>query len=367
MKKAAISIRQIKRYTGAVRNVVEHSRYLAGLGYSVTILAEKKSDDILKAAGANFVKISQWPIKGGYRRTWFDRRVQKWLRDHPVDLHFSHGDSHTNSILVLHNCVRLQQELAGGPLSDVAPMHDSVIRHEYYQGIIANSELMKRDLVQRYGVPEEKVHVFYQGVDTHAFNASEHQTKRQSGRKRIGLGEEKTLVGLVTSGDFRKRNVAFFIDVANELVRNHPIGWHFVVVGKSDTAPYRDKIDALGLSGHFSFLSPIAEVDELFHALDLHLFPAQLEEFGRVILEGLACGTPSLVSNRVGASEVMTAHNLPMVVDGYDPKHWAGAAYQMVSDKEKLPSLRKKSEEAAKRYSMEEQAMEMARILKQFA
>src|SRR5690554_7984797 len=98
--KAVIAIRQIQRHTGAVRNVIEHCKYLKALGYETTIIAERYNREILDECGADFVRIMRWPIKGAYRRTWFDKRVQHWLRANPYDLFFSHGDSHSNDILV---------------------------------------------------------------------------------------------------------------------------------------------------------------------------------------------------------------------------------------------------------------------------
>jgi UDP-glucose:(heptosyl)LPS alpha-1,3-glucosyltransferase len=67
-----------------------------------------------------------------------------------------------------------------------------------------------------------------------------------------------------------------------------------------------------------TFAPTIREVAQYFHAVDLLLYPAWLEEYGRAVLEGLACGTPALVSTAVGAAEVMTAEGVPELIEGWD-------------------------------------------------
>ena len=81
--RAIIAIRQIQRHTGAVRCVIEHCKYLKAMGYDITIIAERYNREILDECGADFVRIMRWPIKGAYRRTWFDKRVQHWLMAWP--------------------------------------------------------------------------------------------------------------------------------------------------------------------------------------------------------------------------------------------------------------------------------------------
>jgi len=362
-KSVAIAIRQISRQTGAVRNVVEQAQYLKKLGYSVVILAEKKSDDILAESGARFVQMRRWPFKSFFRRRWFQKSVERWRQKNAVELFISHGDCHSDGLLVMHNCVRLHQDLCGGELAQVAKIHDDVIAASCYKMLIANSELMKSDFQRRYGVSGEKIQVFYQGVDTQLFNSVDHSVKRQEGRRLLGLDDKVSVIGLVTSGDLDKRNVEFFVYFAQALQRQYFHSVRFVVVGSSKADKARQLSTDLGLSELISFHDPVPNVDRVFHALDLHVFPAKLEEFGRVVLEGLACGIPSLVSDKVGASELMITHSVPFVLRNDDPENWARHANALLTDKTVHEELARSSRAFGAQHSMQRQLKKMEIIL----
>ena len=361
--RAIIAIRQIQRHTGAVRCVIEHCKYLKAMGYDITIIAERYNREILDECGADFVRIMRWPIKGAYRRTWFDKRVQHWLRANPYDLFFSHGDSHSNDILVMHNCVRLHEETCGTPELDVAAFHDSVISAGDYRALITNSKLMADDFQQRYSVPNDKLRVFYQGVDTSLFNVSDKEALRCKARRELQLPETSKVVGLITSGDFTKRNVRFFLEVAGFLAANTSFPIEFLVVGKSNSTRFADQMSVNGLQSRIRFIDPVPNVHELFHALDLHIFPALLEEYGRVVLEGLACGVPTIASDNVGVAELMQDHSVPEVISGYNLEEWGKAAQNMLTDPDAGKRASQAAASLAQQYSMVNQKQAMADLL----
>jgi glycosyltransferase involved in cell wall biosynthesis len=81
--------------------------------------------------------------------------------------------------------------------------------------------------------------------------------------------------------------------------------------------------------------------------------PAWLEEYGRAVLEGLACGTPSLVSTAVGAAEVMTAEGVPELIEGWDETTWAQRALDVLRDPSRMEAMRAAGLQMAKNYSRE--------------
>lgn len=363
MKTAAIALRQMKRPNGSVRNVIEQSQYLQNLGYSVVILAESSSPDLIREAGARFIKVFRWPWKGLFRRRFFIRQVERWRKRNPVDLFISHGDTFSDGILVIHNCVRLFSEVSGTPPSDVVSIHDEVIKAGGYKALIVNSVIMKNDLMNRYGVPEHLVEVFYQGVNLDTFNRNDRAQLRAEGRKFIGAEADTKLFGLVTSGNLLKRNVDFFVKFATALNERATGEVKFCVFGDASAEHYRELAARQGISHLIDFFGPIKNVPMVFHALDMHIYPARLEEFGRVVLEALACGVPSLVSETVGASELMRKEGLPYVLANDDPARWAELAWSVISDDDHYRSLSQQSVEFAEKYSMNRQRQAMESIL----
>ena len=67
----------------------------------------------------------------------------------------------------------------------------------------------------------------------------------------------------------------------------------------------RNRAAALGLSGRVGFLPYQEQPAEVFRALDVVVHAStRPEPFGRTIVEAMACGKPTIVSNAGGAAEL---------------------------------------------------------------
>lgn len=315
---AVIAIRQVEKSTGASRNAIEQAGALVELGYRVVILAERGQPALVWQHGAELVRLWRWPLKGPCRRFWFNRRVQAWVRRHRPELLISHGDCETPDAVYLHNCVHLASEYIHGAKlprrHEVAAIHDHVLKGGGFRQVAVNSRLMGQDLIERYGVDPDKIEISYPGYDPEQFNLERAKAGRSEARRLLGVGDAEYLVGLVTSGNFTKRNVSGFIDMAAELNQRHPGKYRFLIVGKDDASPYREQAKTKEVERRIIWRSTVPNVEALYGALDLFVLPAHIEEFGRVVIEAMACGTPVLVSERVGASELFTERHPDLVM-----------------------------------------------------
>jgi glycosyltransferase involved in cell wall biosynthesis len=62
----------------------------------------------------------------------------------------------------------------------------------------------------------------------------------------------------------------------------------------------------------------------LYAAADFYLHPARYEPFGQIVTEALQCGTPVLVSDRVGAKEILSPQE-GRVIESLAPEAWREA------------------------------------------
>lgn len=334
---AAIAIRQVEKNTGASRVALGQIEALRQLGYKVVILAEKGDAERVAQAGAQLKKLWRWPFKGAFRRFWFNRRVQAWCQRHHPQLLVSHGDVVSPDVVFLHNCVHLAQSRIHGthlpPHHEVAAMHDFILNSPNQATIAVNSKMMGDELQQRYQIPATRIKVNYPGYDAAQFNLDTAQQLREPQREQLGLLPHQQLVGLITSGNFKKRNVDGFIRIASEVVKQAADAdkIRFLVVGKDDAAPYQKQCEEAGLQQHFIWLTPQNNVEALYAALDLFVLPAHIEEFGCVALEAMACGTPVLLSSWVGASEILKDHDSSLVLSDDNEQQWAARINDMLN------------------------------------
>ncbi|HTN53588.1 MAG TPA: glycosyltransferase family 1 protein [Anaeromyxobacter sp.] len=160
--------------------------------------------------------------------------------------------------------------------------------------VIAISEQTRRDLVDLYRVPEERIRVVYQ--DCHpAFRAEVGPERLAEAARRHGL--EPGFVLAVGTIEPRKN----LLTVAKALAELPDV--RLVVVGRP--TPYAGVVEAFlrerGIEGRVRFLRGVSTEDlaALYRLAAVAVYPSLFEGFGIPIVEALASGTP-VVTTRGG-------------------------------------------------------------------
>lgn len=295
--------------TGTTTTLLEHARRLGARGWEVHVYAEKADAGRFAAVGAQTHVMGRFRLAGPLKRRVFSWRVGRELAAERYDVVFGHGDGLAQDILSLHNCVHAAHEAVHGRppglLAGAARLHAKQLRERRFKRMIANSALTKDEVTRRWGVPPELVTVIHPGHDPERFRPSDRERLRGPMRERAGAAPDDLLIGLITSGDFAKRNVAGFLEALRGLPSALKARTRVLVVGQeSRVGPYKRRAADAGFADRAVFLPPEREVQGFYHALDLYVHPALYEEFGQSVQEAMACGVPVLTSRRVGASEL---------------------------------------------------------------
>lgn len=309
-RRVAIAARTLAGLTGTETTVFEHARRFTALGWEVHLFAERLDSERARACGALPHKLPRWPWGSRLKRRLFAWLFERAASDERFDLVCGHGDTLSQDVLSLHNCVHAAHEAVfGTPLpgsSGPGWMHSRILRAGRFRLLVANSGLMKREVCARFGVPQEKVLVVHPGHDPARFRPEDRAALGPAARKELGVPEGAFLAGLITSGDFKKRGVALFLEALARLAPPIKERLHVLVLGsESRLGPYRGLAAGTGLGERIRFLPPTPKVERFYHALDAYCHPALYEEFGQSVQEALACGAPVLTSRRVGASELL--------------------------------------------------------------
>ncbi|MEO0650549.1 MAG: glycosyltransferase, partial [Planctomycetota bacterium] len=109
---------------------------------------------------------------------------------------------------------------------------------------------------------------------------------------------------------------------------------------------------ALGLEGRVQFVGPVTGLARaaLLERAELLLLPSRSENFGNVVLEALAAGTPAVVTPEVGAAEVLRHTGAGRVVAG-TPEALAEDLNRVLGDSSLLRDLRRRARGAAEDYT----------------
>lgn len=194
------------------------------------------------------------------------------------------------------------------------------------RAVICISRMVMEEIRFHYGVPERKLHVVYNGVDTSEFHPAVAATYREALRKSLGIAPTAPLFLFVGSG-FQRKGVAVLLQAMTML----PVEACLVVVGKDKQARlFARKADQLGLGHRVRFVGGQKDVRPYYGAADALVFPTLYEPFGNVALEAMACALPVVTSTKSGAAEMVVEGENGFVRDALDVTGFAEAMRRLL-------------------------------------
>lgn len=189
------------------------------------------------------------------------------------------------------------------------------------KAVICISALVRDDIRRFYKVPEEKLHVIYNGIDLDRFHPGLAIEHRNSVREQYGIPENAPLLLYVGSG-FERKGVGPLLQ-ALALAKNQEV--RLLVVGADKHLErYRRRAASLGLAGRVVFTGGLNDARPCYGAADMFVLPTLYEPLSNAVLEALACGLPCIVSDQCGAAELITAGKNGAVCDALDVPALAG-------------------------------------------
>jgi glycosyltransferase involved in cell wall biosynthesis len=187
--------------------------------------------------------------------------------------------------------------------------------------VLAVSELTKRDLVELYGIPEEKIVVTPNGVDP-AFTPE-------------GPRADGDPYALFVGALQPRKDATSAIEALSVLGDGAP---RLVLVGpdKGGRADAERAAERLGLSERVELRGhvPQEELAALYRGAHCLVFPSRYEGFGLPVLEAMASGTPVVATTAGALPEV--AGDAAILVEAGDPVALAGGIERAIADRERL-------------------------------
>lgn len=156
--------------------------------------------------------------------------------------------------------------------------------------IITDSQNSKKDIIHYLGMPEDKIHVVYLGVDKqfHPLNI-----EKQSFVLYVGdVNANKNLPALLEAfGSLGRRDLKLILAGR--------------VWGQSipEVASLKKLVDRLRISSQVEYV-PKPNLKRLYNQARLYVQPSLYEGFGLPVLEAMACGTPVVATHVASLPEI---------------------------------------------------------------
>lgn len=205
------------------------------------------------------------------------------------------------------------------------------------QRVIANSGMVKREIMEYFETPAEDIEVVPNGLPWQEVLPE----ARREIRAELALGESEYVAIFVGSG-WERKGLRFAI----EAVRRTP-GVTLLVAGrgKSGSLPNHERV---------RFLGPRKDVARLLAAADVFILPTLYDPFSNASLEAMAAGLPVITTAANGFAEIIQAGEEGDVVSQPDDTEALGSALAGWSDPGRRAAIRPQLLELGARYSIEE-------------
>ncbi len=325
--KIAIVRQRYNPYGGAERFV---ARAVAALGreqIGVTVLARDWQKAGEEGGPVELLRCDPFFLGRAWRDRSFARAVCATLAERHFDLVQSHERIACCDVYRAGDGVHAQwlvnRARVLGPVGRLGlalnPYHRYLLEAERrlfasprLKAVICNSRMVRDEIRAHFGVPENKLHVIYNGVDLEAFHPRL-KSERAAARTRLGIAPDAMLYLFVGSG-FERKGLPQLLHALAGLKAGE-----LIVVGADKRAAAMKQLAArLGLSRRAHFLGAQDEVKPWYGAADCFVLPSLYDPFPNAALEAMACGLPVITSTQCGAAECIEPNISGAVCDACD-------------------------------------------------
>jgi len=235
--------------------------------------------------------------------------------------------------------------------------------------VIAISEQTKKDLVDFYKIPAEKIFVCYQNCNP-IFEQAVREDEKLRIKKKYQLPDE---FFLFVSSITKRKNLLAVCKALSLLQHKTAIPLVVIGDGKKEKEAVKKYIDENGLAGRVFFLNelPQAKEKEFTSSADFPaiyqqalalVYPSLFEGFGIPLLEALWSRLPVISSNTSSLPEVAGDAGLYFSPDNIEAL--AEQMLQVLSNKELVYSLKENGQKRAKLFTAERHAEAVMEVYK---
>ena len=251
----------------------------------------------------------------------------------------------------------LSHKLYKQGLSDRKAKKKRLLIERWYRendGFIAVSRGIKEDLVRRFGIPSEKVHVIYNPVVS-----PDIASLAESPPEHPWLLEKKLPVIIGVGRLAPEKGFDVLLRAFGEVLRS--LKCRLLILGEgSERGRLEQLASHLGISQYVSMPGFVHNPYPYLKRADLFVLSSKWEGFGNVIVEAMACGTPVVATDcPVGPREILEGGRLGTLVPVGDHHALSQAILRSLNE----PVSKDVLIHASRRYTVEEAARRYIDVL----
>ncbi|MEP7015906.1 MAG: glycosyltransferase family 4 protein [Verrucomicrobiota bacterium] len=184
---------------------------------------------------------------------------------------------------------------------DILRLEKSLLAERGAGRVIANSQMVKNEIVDFYGYPADRIDIVRNGVPLEQFRFD--PAVRERSRTDLKLRPDEITLLFVGSG-WERKGLRFAIAAMRK--RENP-NLRMLVVGRGNERKHK--------SPGVEFFGELTDLQRVYAAADIFILPTIYDPFSNGCLEALASGLPVITTRANGFSEIMDDHVHGSIVD----------------------------------------------------
>jgi|688.fasta_scaffold39585_6 glycosyltransferase involved in cell wall biosynthesis len=312
-KKIALIHIRLMNKGGLETRLINYMNYFLSLGHEVTIITSKISGEIELPKDVHLIKIDLSAYPKFIRHLFFNYKLEKTLEENTFDYTLSLERTWSQDNLIAPNThigfLKAQDKWWRNP-SDMIQLYLDKKSFRNAKNIFACSQMVKEEIVNEYNIDATKIKVVFPPLNTQKFNLQE-RAKQKEYLEKYNIDISK-INFLFVSTSHKRKGLDLLMEIFSKKENEDK---HLYIAGS--TAQYKQKnIHSLGF---------VNNTNELYVCVDATLHPAVYEPYGQIISESIACGTRVIVSDKVGAKEIIKNKELGEIIPANDLEAWSYA------------------------------------------
>ena len=318
---------------GLEKQATKILNYFLGLGHHITAVAEvglSCSDKISQLQTKKYSGFSFQKVNG------FNTETKKLLSKTPFDLVFGFDRTENQTHIRLGNGVHkayLEQRKQFDPwykkFFHFNPLNKTILKIEKesflspdLKVILANSHMVKEEVLKYYPVDPKLIHVIHNGVEWETLQLAFDKTFEAPICPPFPYNPQVVQLLFIGHG-FARKGLPQLLEALALLSKED---FHLHVVGHDKKLCYfRQMAESYGLSDKVTFHGKALHPHLFYQIADCVVIPSFYDPFANVTVEALAMGNFVLTSRSNGAHEIITPNTGKVIEDLLDIRAFANS------------------------------------------
>jgi len=220
--------------------------------------------------------------------------------------------------------------------------------------IIANSSMVKSQIINYYSVNPDKVKVVYNGIQSKTL---QYQQSFEKLSREFSITKDHSILLYVGSG-FKRKGVKEFLQIISKLEKFNITA--FVIGKEKNMTYYRNLAKELKINNEVVFTGPREDVDDFYSVSDIFIFPTHYEPFSNVVLEAMNFENAVFTTRQNGASEILDDY---FIMDRPEDFSIVERINDLLNNQDKLQKIKHENRVKSKQFSIENNLSETLKII----